>query len=270
MPRDNYVRVKRFGVFSVAKTAALFGVAIGVILLVAAVLVAAFGGTLGLAVGTGVGVALLVASVLGLFICGAVEAFLYNVIAGAVGAVRIVLRKDVVEKVDPVSYTKVSFVFSLIVYGLLAIFVSSVLLAAIGVSSTASSLPLPLAAAAFIFALVVYGLFIPYAWSLVYNWLSGKMGGIGVVIRRGAVQRIDVWSYVKMVLVLSVIVFIIERAIGSVVALALGIQQVSPLLVTAAGFVAVVVAGLVLNALLAWFYNLIARRFGGCEVEVGR
>jgi len=211
-----------------------------------------------------------VASVLGLFVCGAVEAFLYNVIAGAVGAVRIVLRKDVVEKVDPLSYTKVSFVFSFIVYGLLALCVSSALLAAVGVSSTTSSLTLPLAAAVFVFALVVYGLFIPYVWARVYNWLSGRMGGIGIEIKKGSVQRIDVWSYVKMVLVLSVIVFIIERAIGSVVALALGIQQVSPLLVTAAGFVAVVVAGLVLNALLAWFYNLIARRFGGCEVEVGR
>jgi hypothetical protein len=187
-----------------------------------------------------------------------------------VGAVRIVLRKDVVEKVDPLSYTKVSFVFSFIVYGLLALCVSSALLAAVGVSSTTSSLTLPLAAAVFVFALVVYGLFIPYVWARVYNWLSGRMGGIGIEIKKGSVQRIDVWSYVKMVLVLSVIVFIIERAIGSVVALALGIQQVSPLLVTAAGFVAVVVAGLVLNALLAWFYNLIARRFGGCEVEVGR
>jgi len=267
MPQDAYVRVKKFGVFSVARTATVFGATAGVIAFILFIAAGALGLMHSLSA-VGVGLIILVLLIVGAFVGGAVEAFLYNVIAAIVGPVRIWLRNNSVNKVDPLSYAKVSLVFSIIIYGLLAIFVSSVLLASIGINASAVSLPASLIGAVFVFVLVVYGFILPYVWALLYNWLASKMGGIGVVIEKDVLERLDVWSYVKMVAALSVIVYIMERIIGGAVGLAFRMPVPNQLLAGAAGLVAVVVVSLVANLLVGWFYNVVAKRFGGIEVKL--
>jgi hypothetical protein len=269
MPQDNYVKIKRFGVLSVARTFAIFGVAAGMVALLISVAVGASGLVPGFSVvaGVGIGLVVLVVSIVCTFIGGAVESFLYNMIVKAVGAVRIVLVKGAISKVDPLSYAKVSFVFGIIIYGLLALCVSSVLLATIGVNSSGVA-STSLVASAFVFALILYGFVLPYIWALIYNWLAGNIGGIGVVIEKDVLQRVDVWSYVKVMVALSVIVFILERVIGTAVGIALRMPAPGQVLVAVAGFFAVIVVSLVANILLAWFYNVVAKRFGGIGVHI--
>jgi hypothetical protein len=271
MPKDNYVKVKRFGVFSVARTGAVFGIVIGVIALIIALAVSALGltRTFSPVVGVGVGVALLIGSVIGFFVCGAIEAFLYNVIARIVGPVRIVLTKNVIESVNPLSYAKVTFGFTLIVYAVLGLLVSSVLLATIGIS-TAAHVPIALIGAAFVFILIIYGLILPYVWGLVYNWLAKRMGGIGIVLRKGVLESIDIESFVKVMFSISIIILIIERIVGTVVGLASGLPSTTSVFAAVVGFVVAVVALLVIYALAAWFYNVVAKRFGGIEIGIAK
>ncbi len=270
MPHDAYMRVRKLGVYSSARTLAIFGVALGVITFIFMVGLGASGLSPRLTLGAGlmVGVVLLVLWIVGLFVLGAVGTFLYNVITRIVGPLKVVITKDVLKKVDPLSYAKIAFVFSLIIYSIFALTASSVLLATVGISTTSSSFPLIIIVGAFIFALVVYGFILPYVWALVYNWLAEKMKGVGIVIKDGVLQSINVWSYVKIFLALSVIVFVVERIIGTIAGFALNISQANPLFVTFVGFIAVIVASLVVNALLAWFYNVVAKRFGGCGIDL--
>jgi hypothetical protein len=272
MANNSYVRVKRVGVFSAAKIFALFGLAVGVISLVLAVVISAIGGAAGFAVGLGIGIVLLIVMVVGGFVMGAIYAFLYDVIVRLVGPVRILLdRGGVIRAVDPLSYAKVSFVACLIVFGLIALFISSVLFSVIeGGSAPLGSQPAALVAGAFVFAIVVYGFVIPYVWALLYNWLAERIGGIGIVLRKGVLAMIDVWPYVKIMLALSIVIFIVERVIGGVVDILLKVPLLGTVLSTVVGIIAVVVVGLVGNALIAWFYNVIARRFGGVEIDIAK
>ncbi len=272
MAQNGYLRVKKFGVMSVAKIFAVFGAVIGVIALIVGGAAGLLGGIGGLAIGLGAGLFLLIVLTIGLFLGGGIEAFLYNVISGLVGPVRITLnKKGVIGMVDPLSYAKIVFVFSLIVYGILAIFVSSVLLSAIGVSSAVGiGLSFPLVAAAFVFALLVYGFVLPVVWGTVYNWLASKIGGVAVVLKKGRLESIDIMSYVKIAASLTVIVFIIERIVGIGVGLALHIPQTGGPLLLAATFVLVVIVAVVASALMAFLYNIVAKKIGGIEVDVSK
>jgi hypothetical protein len=272
MSQDNYVKVKRFGILSVARMAAIFGVAIGVLAIIFSVVTGALGVVPGFSAanGLGVGLVVLVVFILGMFLGGAVEAFLYNAIVKIVGPVQILLQKDAIDAVNPLSYAKVSLVFGVVIYGLLALFVSSVLLATIGVSSSATTIPLPLLGAAFVFAVVLYGFVLPYVWALIYNWLARKLGGIGIVIDKDVVKHVDVWSYVKIMVVLTFIVFVLERIIGTLAGVALRMPLASSGLAAVAGTIVVIVAGLVTSFLVAGFYNFVAKHFGGIDVHIKR
>jgi hypothetical protein len=71
-------------------------------------------------------------------------------------------------------------------------------------------------------------------------------------------------------LVLSIIVFVVERVIGTIVAFAAGIAPTNPVLVTVIGFLVVLFAALIVNGLVAWFYNMVAKKFGGIEVSISK
>jgi hypothetical protein len=272
MAQTGYLRVKKFGVLSVAKIFAVFGAVIGIIALVISGALGLLGGIGGVAVGIGAGVLLLIVMTIGLFVGGSIEAFLYNVIANIVGPVKVTLnKKGVIGMVDPLSYAKIVFVFSLIVYGILAIFVSSLLLSVIGVSSAVGiGLSFPLVAAAFIFALLVYGFVLPVVWASVYNWLASKIGGVTIVLKKGRVESVDVMSYVKIAASLTTIIFVLERLIGVGVGLALHIPQTGGPLLLVASFVLVVIVAVVVAALMAFFYNIVAKKIGGIEVDVSK
>lgn len=270
MAQDKYLKVKRFGVLSVAKVAAVFGIAIGVIALIFAAAIGLVRGATGFAIGLGVGIAILVAIAAALFVCGTVESFLYNIIARAIGPIRISMRKSVVSSISPLSYARVSFIFSLITYGFIAIFLSSVLFAAVGISTASIGHSIPLIVAVFVFAVLVYGFVLPLVWAWLYNWLATKIGGVSISLRKGRLERVDVTSYVKIFVSLSVIVFIVERIIGTALGLALGVSQRGGPLLIVATVVLLVVASLVVNALAALFYNWVAKKIGGIEVDIGR
>ena len=274
MARDNYLKLKKFNVASVGRMAAIFGVVLGAILLLFSVGAAALGfrgGTSAL-IGIGIGLVLLVVSIVGLFVMGAVEAFIYNVIAKAVGPIKLSFNKDVLMKLDPLSYAKLSFVASIIVFGILGIFVSSILLATVGLTPGVLSIPISLVVAVFIFAIVFYGFVIPYVWALAYNWLAIRMGGVVLELKKGTrertLERIGIWSYAKMTLALSVIVFILERVVILVVDAITKVPPAGTAISIVAGFIFVIFASIVVAGLIAWFYNLAAKRFGGIGVEL--
>lgn len=272
MPQVGYLKVKKFGPVSVAKIFAVLGVIIGVIVVIVAGITGALKGPTGAAIGLAAGLVILIALAIGLFVGGAIEAWLYNVIVKIVGPVRIsITKKGVISKVDPLSYAKVAFIFSFIVFVILAVFGASALLTTIGVSSAVGiGLSLPLIAAAFIFALLVYGFILPLIWATLYNWLAETIGGVTIVLKKGIVENINVKSYVKIAVLLSVIVFVIEKVIGTVVGLALGVQQTGGIVLIAGTFVGLVIVSIVGNAILACLYNMVAKKIGGVQVDISK
>jgi hypothetical protein len=274
MVQDRYLKVKKFGVASVAKIFAVLGVVLGIIVLVFAAVAGAVGGGAGAAIGLGVGIVILIFLVLGLFVGGAIESFLYNVIASIVGPIRLTLdKRGIIGKIDPLSYAKIAFVFSLIVFGIIALAFSSTLPVLLGASPAMTrgvTLSLPLVIAAFIFALLVYGFIVPVVWATVYNWLAEKIGGVRIVLEKGVLKSVDIGSYVKIAVSLSIIIFIVERIIGTLVGLALGIHQIWGVALLVTSLLVLVVGSVVANALAAWFYNLAAKKVGGIEVDISR
>jgi hypothetical protein len=274
MAQDRYLKIKKCGSLSVAKVFAVFGLVIGVIALIFAAGIGALRSGTGLAAGIGIGLVVLVLLVVGLFVCGGIESFLYNVIAGLVGPIKITLdKKGTIGKIDPLSYAKIAFIFSFIIYGIIAIVFSSMLFVILGATpgpGTGLALSLPLVAAAFVFILLVYGFVIPIVWAAIYNWLADRMGGVIIVLSKGVLRSVDIGSYVKMVVVLSVLIFIIEKVIGTSAGIALGIHQTGGIPALVAGLVVLVIASIVVNALVAFFYNLVAKKFGGFEIDISR
>jgi uncharacterized Tic20 family protein len=272
MPQVGYLKVKKFGPVSVAKIFAVLGVIIGVIVVIVGGITGALKGPTGAAIGLAVGLVILIALAIGLFLGGAIEAWLYNAIVKIVGPIRIsITKKGVISKVDPLSYAKVAFVFSLIIFVILAVFGASALLATIGVSSAVGiGLSLPLIAAAFVFALLVYGFILPLVWATVYNWLAETIGGVAIVLKKGIVESVDISSYVKIIVTLSVIIFVVEKAIGTVVGFALGIPQTGGILLIAGTFVGLVIVSIVGNAILAFLYNKVAKKIGGIQVDISK
>ena len=273
MAQHDYLRIRRFGVLSVAKMAVIFGFVVGAIMLITSILLGASGvvSSFPVQLGAAIGIMLLAIAIIFCFLWGVVEAFLYNTIARATGLVGIDIEKGAIRRVDPFSYAKITFVFVLIVFILLAFFLSSVLLATLGIEVPASSLPpVSLTVTVFVVALVLYGFVIPYLFASLYNWLAGKIGGVKITLRENVLVKVGAYSYVKIMLALSVVFFIAERVIGTIAGYAFNIAAASPLMVAVAGFFAVVLGSLIINALMALFYNAVAKRYGGIEVDMDK
>lgn len=270
MARENYLKLRRIGVSSFARIAAMFGFAVGIVGLVVAIIAGLLGGAHGAAIGIASGILILIALTIGLFVGGAIEAFLYNLFVKIVGPIKVIMKNGRVNVVDPLSYAKIEFIFSLLIFGLFALIVPSALLSSAGVTAASVGLTAPVIAVVFVFMILVYGFVFPIIWASVYNWLATKIGGVGIVISKGVIQSVDIPSLVKMILILAVFAFLVQRAIGIGVGFALGIHQLNAALVFAIGLVAVILVSVVVYGILGALYNAAAKKIGGIIVDLKR
>ena len=182
--------------WSMGKISLGFGVIFGVIIgIIEGVFISAFTGTLGFSalIGVVVAVFVIVFSTVGSLLGGLIGAFVYNLLASAMGGIIINIKKGKVNSIGILSYAKFGAVLGLIIGLFVGVIYTLIFYAYTSMPSagpsTSDQLP-PLISAVGPFALVVYpilymlltfGCALLFGW--LYNWLSPRVGPIKVLLK---------------------------------------------------------------------------------------
>ncbi len=193
------------------------------------------------------------------FLVGLVGSWLYNVIAGWVGGVKIDLKGDKLRAVDPMSYGKVVAVFGLIfgvAIGLVLAAFGGTILNYLGVSNVSGS---AFSAALLIITVIIgiLGSFLLGIFSMiVYNFLARHIGPVILHFRGRELWRIGALSYAKINGVAGLIIGFID-----------GVASMS-----AFGFltsiILVPIGAFLIAGAVALVYNWLARRIGGYRITL--
>jgi len=280
------VELKKVGVLSTAKMFAVLSLIGGIVVAVFAVAVlsaipAALLSTLAQShiwsFFAGLGLLLLIvipilALVFG-FVIGALEAWLYNIIAEKVGGAKLGLVKGLVQSLDPVSIARIvaliAGVVTLITFILMALFG---VLASSGIGALAT---LGLGVLETVFAMIIeFVIFIIVA--VVYNYLARKIGGIRVNIKANVLKRVEPVPFAKIYGIFTAILGLFYGIIFSFIfILAAAVPTSSPymrVLGTLGAFSIVVfpilgfIFGFVYAAIYALVYNWIASKIEGIKL----
>src|SRR5690348_697664 len=178
------------------------------------------------------------------------------------------------KRVEPMSLAKIEavlgaiigFIVGLIAWGVLGVFGHLIPMLA-GLSHFGIILPI----AGLILGAVV-GFIANYIQALVYNWLSGVIGGLKINLnssgKMSSLDTVGVQSAGKILAGLLLIMAAIAAVVVLVVLAAVGlpISAGTLVLVLIAGGIAVLVFGFVIGLVYSAIYNLVAHKIGGIKI----
>lgn len=280
------VELRKVGVLSTAKVFAVLSLIGGIVVAVFAVailsaipaaLLSTFARSHILGFFAGLGLLLLIvipvlALVFG-FVIGALEAWLYNIIAEKFGGAKLGLVKGLVQSLDPVSIARIvaliAGVVTLITFILMALFG---VLASSGIGALAT---LGLGVLETVFAMIIeFVIFIIVA--VVYNYLARKIGGIRVNIKANVLKRVEPVPFAKIYGIFTTILGLFYGIIFSLVfILASTVPTSSPYMhafgaIGAFSIVVFPVLGFIFGfayaAICALVYNWIASKIDGIRL----
>ncbi len=206
------------------------------------------------------------------FIIGALEAWLYNLIAERAGGAKLVLSNGVVQSFDPVSTAKivaliagvVSFV-SIIIIALFTAFtssgVSAILAVGLGIFGTVFVMIIE-----FIVIIVVV---------FVYNYVARKIGGIRVDIKSNVLRSVEPARFAKIYAIFTAIlglfygilftfIFSVAAVTGMHMQVLGVLGALSIIIFPILGFI----FGFIYAAIYAIVYNWIAEKIGGIKLYI--
>ncbi|MGD0728829.1 MAG: hypothetical protein ABR981_02020 [Candidatus Micrarchaeaceae archaeon] len=176
--------LKTIDVMSTTKIAAFAGIIIGIIFAII------FGLIIAVSTGAGAGliaaVAILVVLIISFIIIGLLASFVYNVLASAIGGIRINIKQNTVKSVGIMSYAKIEALGCLIIGIVVGIFYTILYYLTINTSATLPAMVSRLGP----FSLIAYPIFyfvlgfvssLLVAW--LYNWLSDRLGGVQILLK---------------------------------------------------------------------------------------
>jgi hypothetical protein len=276
---ENLVLLKNIDPISLAKVGALLGVLEGLIAAVVLFLFAApltaFVGALPRSFSAITGLFLLAIPVLGLvggFITGWIEAWLYNFLAKRLGGIKFQFKGNEIQNVDLWAISKLAAIFGVILGFVTGIIITVISLFGIGLLGFIGIIFIIVFPIVFAIALFVESAI----FTAIYNFIAGRTSGIKIYLNGKTVTRIDPLSYAK-------IVGIIELIPGLIIGISYLISAASPVhsastpsLVYSLGALTIVVfpliyfvLGFVGGLLLSVIYNLIASsRVGGVKITL--
>ncbi|MGI0100196.1 MAG: hypothetical protein ACREBH_00510 [Candidatus Micrarchaeaceae archaeon] len=261
--------LKRIDVLSAAKIYALlmliFGIVLSIFIGIAnGALIALGHGGVSMFMGFGLGfiaflgllpILMLVAG----FVLTAIDAWLYNVIAGRVGGIKIDLTESRLRRIDLMSLAKIYAVGGIIV-GVIA----GVVFTVFGIAS-GSALSIFLGVAS-IFIFGAAGFIIGALFTILYNFLAAHIGGVMLYIEGNELKSIGIMSYAKIEGIIGLVVGFIEGFIYTV------INEYTPYAASAFGPFAIViypliglVGGFLGSLFIAFLYNWLSRSIGGIK-----
>lgn len=224
--------------------------------------------------GHGIGIIVavpIVAFIVG-FIVIAIEAWLYDVLAGRLGGLKVNITKNKLKSVDLISTGRiyaagaaiVGFVAGIItsIFGLTS---GSHLFAIFGVASIVL-FPIIFAIVAFVAAVIGFA---------IYNFLAKNIGGIGIYFKKDELVKIDPMSYAKIQSVFGAIIGLIlgfAASIGSLIAPA---STMIPTLAHNLGLFSIIVypifyfiISFLASFVGAWVYNYLVPHVGGIRIKL--
>lgn len=280
---DQMLTLKHVDVLPAAKIGSIIS---GVIGLITGVLVfifsslfsVAFHGPHSLAV-FGVGAASIIILPIALlivgFVCTAIEAWLYNIVANKIGGVKVDLTKNRLNRIDPSSMAKIYAVCGLIVGFVIGLVISIVSVfasvfagpyALVGIAAVVI-VPLLFAVCGFIFIYIV---------ALLYNYIATKIGGVAIWLKAREVKKVGPLSYAKIEGTISVIFGIIAGIINAAVSIA-ATGTVLPVAGIGLGILAIIlypifyfVIGFISTLFAAWLYNKLVPKIGAIKVTLSK
>lgn len=194
--------LKNIDIMSLAKILAVVYAILGLII---AVVLVAFGGAFAAVFGTGtaklfgVGIAILFTIPVFLlifgFAIGAIEAWLYNVVAERLGGIGIVLKKGELKRIDPLSAGKIAAVL-----GILFGFILGVIFA-IAASVSGSAAFVLAGIGIVILFMIIFPIIFFVAVALeciIYNYIASKIGGVMLYFKGKELKKIGVMQYAKI------------------------------------------------------------------------
>jgi|GEM_PF-204681 hypothetical protein len=208
------------------------------------------------------------------FIAAAFEAWLYNVVSGKLGGIKLQFKDNRLKNIDPISAAKIVAIIGA-VFG----FIIGLIITAVGLfAATVTLIVAGIISIVLLTLFFLIGGFIAAAiGALIYNFLASKIGGIAVYFKSNRLARIGALSYAK-----------IEGIFGIILGLFIGILyfalSLNPMTASASTSIPSIVHALgafsivafpafyfVLTFLSSGFqallYNYFARKIRGIEVR---
>jgi hypothetical protein len=205
------------------------------------------------------------------FVFAAIEAWLYNVVSGKVGGVKLEFKNNRLKNIDPMSAAKVGAVI-LAVLG----FVAGVLFTIVGLFSGGALFGIISIVLLTILGLIVGFIAIAIV-AILYNFIASKIGGIVLSFKSDRLEKVGPMSYAKIAGIFGAIIGFLVGLLYTVISLNPLVGASSAMLpgiVHTVGAFAIVIFPIFyfmltfLSAgLAALLYNYFAKRIKGIQVR---
>ncbi len=129
------------------------------------------------------------------FLVGGFEALVYNVFAKRFGYVNLSIKKNKLVWIDPISASKLASMVGLVVGFIVGAFLT---LVGFTVGSSALAVFGIISILAFMVFFAVVAFAVVAIFTVLYNYISSKIGSIGVYFKGRELKKLDVYSYAKI------------------------------------------------------------------------
>lgn len=281
--------LKSFDILSTAKIAGLLYLVVGIveaviIFVFSGIFSALLGSTSGITAGAaGLVTTPLIALVVGFFGV-AIFAWIYNIFAGRFGGIKLILEKNELKRIDPVSAGKLVAIISAVVFFVMGLVLGAIFAVVAGGFGI-------LIAIVFIIVYPIIGAICGFVGTaiaaLIYNFVAFRIGGIMLYFKKDELHSVGVLSYAKIEAVFGALAGLVYGAIFTLLfyfinAMVSTAQVTStaaatamPHLITELGPFSIIIFPIVLAiisfvaALFSGFvYNKLAERVGGARLDI--